>query len=179
MSREEARAAARAPLPPATWVVEGSPLRRALLSQSFRTSLPALLRYADRNSMAHSIELRLPFLDRAVAEFALSLAPTIVYRDGYRKAVLRDAVRDRVPADVLARRDKVGYETPEEQWLGSAQGRGRISEILLDRGARVAAMTDRAALADDIARGRWRDVGAVWRTVNAELWLRAFAPASG
>ena len=61
---EAARAAAATPAPAPTWAVEGSPLRRALLSQTFRSSLPKLLRYADRNSMAHSIEVRLPFLDR-------------------------------------------------------------------------------------------------------------------
>jgi asparagine synthase (glutamine-hydrolysing) len=174
---EVSRAAAASPAPAPTWVVEGSPLRRALLSQSFRSSLPTLLRYADRNSMAHSIEVRLPFLDRRVAEFALSLEPGILYRDGYRKQVLRDAVRGSVPAEVLSRRDKVGYETPEAEWFGSAEGRARIAEILLDGGGRAAAggLLDRSEIKRDLAAGAWRDVGAVWRAVNAELWLRGHA----
>jgi asparagine synthase (glutamine-hydrolysing) len=158
-----------------TWVPGGSPLRRALLAQSFRLSLPVLLRYADRNSMAHSVELRLPFLDRRVAEFALSLPPSLLYRDGYRKQVLRDAVRSEVPAAVLDRRDKVGYETPEDQWFGSEAGRARIAEILLDRDARAGAHYEPGAIERDVAAGSWRDVHAVWRAVNAELWLRAFS----
>ena len=108
----EVRAAAGA-IVPAT-VEEPSPLRRELLRQTFHTSLPTLLRYADRSSMAFSREVRLPFLDRRVAEYALSLPPTVsVVWAGVRKAVLRDAVRGLVPDEVLARRDKVGFETPQ------------------------------------------------------------------
>jgi asparagine synthase (glutamine-hydrolysing) len=169
------RAAVRARDPEPTWVPGGSPLRRALLTQSFRLSLPALLRYADRNSMAHSVELRLPFLDRRIAEFALSLEPGLLYRDGYRKAVLRDAVRADVPDAVLGRRDKVGYETPEEQWFGSPTGRKRIAEIVLDREARTGGHYEPGAIERDMAAGSWRDVHAIWRAVNAELWLRAFS----
>ena len=73
------------------------PLRRELLLQCFVTSLPQLLRYADRNSMARSRELRLPFLDRRIAEFALSLPAGWLYQAGIAKRILRDAVRDVVP----------------------------------------------------------------------------------
>jgi asparagine synthase (glutamine-hydrolysing) len=126
--------------------------------------------------MAHSVELRLPFLDRRVAEFALSLSPQVLYRDGYRKQVLRDAVRADVPADILARRDKVGYETPEERWFNTADGRSRIAAILLDGGGSDGRL-DRQAVERDLANGAWRDVGAIWRAVNAELWSHAFSVA--
>ena len=176
-SAAAARAAAAAPAAAPTWVPSGSPLRRALL-RSLRTSLPQLLRYADRNSMAHSIEVRLPFLDRRVAEFALSLAP----RDPLpRRLPQAGAARCRargVPAEVLARRDKVGYETPEAQWFGSGAGRARIAEILLDRAAAAGAgFYERTAIERDLAAGAWRDAHGIWRAVNAELWLRARAAA--
>ena len=67
--------------------------------------------------MAHSREVRLPFLEPDVAEFALSLPAGFVYRNGVTKAVLRDAVRGIVPREVLARRDKVGFETPQAAWF--------------------------------------------------------------
>src|SRR4029077_3784141 len=95
------------------------PLRRELLRQAFHTSLPGLLRYADRNSMAHSREVRLPFLDRRVAEFALSLPAEFLYRDGLTKSVLRNAVRGIVPDAVLDRRDKVGFEPPQNSWFST------------------------------------------------------------
>lgn len=113
-----------------------------------------------------------PFLDRRVAEFALSLPPRLLVRDGERKALLRDAFRDVVPAAILARRDKVGYETPEARWFGEPAARARFGELLLDRTALSRGWYDRAALERDVREG-WRDVAGLWRAVNAELWLRS------
>ena len=138
-------------------------------------ALPALLRYADRNSMAHSREVRLPFLDRRLAELALSLPPAFLYADGTTKRVLRDAVRDLVPPQVLARRDKVGFETPEARWLASPRAVTLVADVVLDRDARCAALLDRDALAADARDGSWRDPNGAWRALNLELWLRAFA----
>jgi asparagine synthase (glutamine-hydrolysing) len=148
------------------------PLRRELLRQAFHTSLPELLRYADRDSMAHGRETRLPFLDRGVVELALSLPPAFLLRGGLRKAVLRDAVRDVVPASVLDRRDKIGFEPPQDAWLADEGVRARMAEVLLDPGARTAPLVDRGTLEADVAAGRWRDARAAWRVFNLELWLR-------
>jgi asparagine synthase (glutamine-hydrolysing) len=166
-----ASAAARHENGPPDWDDWGSPLRRELLNQAFRTSLPHLCRFADHDSMAFGVEVRLPFLDPRVAEFAWSLPASLVYRGGVTKWILRQALRGLVPDVVLERSDKVGFETPEAEWLGSPRGRSRISEILLDDGA--AGGFDRTAVERDLAAGAWRDVSAVWRAVNVELWLRA------
>jgi asparagine synthase (glutamine-hydrolysing) len=164
-------------LPAVAWARSRGPLVRELVRQAFHTSMPALLRYADRNSMAHSREVRLPFLDRRVAELALSLPPAFVYADGTTKRVLRDAVRGLVPVRVLARRDKVGFETPEARWLASPRAVDRIAEVVLDPGARCAELLDRPALEADARDGSWRDPNGAWRALNLELWLRAFADA--
>ena len=82
--------------------------------------------------MAHSVEVRLPFLDRRVAEFALSLPSGLLFRGNVTKRVLRDAFRGLVPDVVLDRREKVGYETPEAMWFNSATGTRPVGEILLD-----------------------------------------------
>ncbi|HMJ01899.1 MAG TPA: asparagine synthase (glutamine-hydrolyzing), partial [Conexibacter sp.] len=150
------------------------PLRRELLRQAFHTSLPGLLRYADRNSMAHGREVRLPFLDHRVAELALSLPAAFLVRDGLTKAVLRDAAAGVVPAGVLARRDKVGYATPQARWFASEPFRARIAELLLDPAARTRELLDTAAVERDARAGAWGDVDAIWRAVNLELWLHAF-----
>lgn len=151
------------------------PLVRELARQAFHTSMPMLLRYADRNSMAHSREVRLPYLDRRIAELALSLPPDFLYRDGVRKAVLRDAARGVVPGEVLDRRDKVGFETPERRWLNEPAAVGRAADVLLDGDARTARWLDRAPLEADVRSGRWRDHKALWRGLNLELWLRGVA----
>jgi asparagine synthase (glutamine-hydrolysing) len=159
---------------PAVVATDGfqGPLVRELLRQTFVTSMPALLRYADRNSMAHSREVRLPFLDRRVAEFALSLPPAFLYRGGYTKAVLRDAVRGLVPNEVLDRRDKIGYETPQAQWLAEPSFVAAIRDVLLDPRARARGLYDMRRVEADAKAGLWRDPVGIWRVLNLELWLR-------
>ncbi len=97
-------------------------MRRELLLETFVTSLPTLLRYADRSSMAHSREVRLPYLDRRVAEYAFSLPAAFLCQDGVTKRILRDAVRGLVPESILARRDKIAFEPPQARWLTTAGG---------------------------------------------------------
>jgi asparagine synthase (glutamine-hydrolysing) len=152
----------------------GSPLARELLSETFDTSLPILLRYADRSSMAHSREVRLPFLDRRIAEFALSLPPSFLYAKGVTKRVLRDAARGFVADDVLDRRDKVGFEPPQARWLAEPPLRKLVADVLLDPGARSRGLYDPAAIERDVRNDEWRDSDAIWRALNSELWLRAF-----
>jgi len=169
----EVRAAAASTATPQVRVTGfSSPLARELLRQTFVTSMPSLLRYADRNSMAHSREVRLPFLDRRVAEFALSLPPEFLYRQGATKAILRKALSGLAPEAVLARRDKIGYETPQAKWLAEPQFIGRILDLLTDRDARSRGLYDMAAIRADADAGAWRDPDGIWRALNLELWLR-------
>jgi asparagine synthase (glutamine-hydrolysing) len=82
--------------------------------------LPHLLRYEDRNSMRHSIETRLPFLDYRVVEFAISISPQHKIQDGWTKFVLRRGMDTVLPSQVTWRRDKIGFEAPERTWIGSS-----------------------------------------------------------
>jgi asparagine synthase (glutamine-hydrolysing) len=134
--------------------------------------LPPLLRYADRNSMAHSREVRLPFLDRRIAEFALSLPARFLYRDGASKAILRQAVAGVAPAQVLARPDKIGYEVPQARWFSEPRFVSLISDVLLDRQVRTRGWYSPGAIEADVAAGRWRDPNGIWRALNLELWVR-------
>ena len=156
----------------------GSAMRRELLRETFVTSLPTLLRYADRSSMAHSREVRLPYLDRRIAEFALSLPAEFLCRDGVTKRILRDASRGFVPASVLARRDKVAFEPPEARWLASEAWRQRIAEVLLDPGTKARGVYDSAAIEADLHAGVWCDHAAVWRAFCVEVWRQAFTPSA-
>ena len=173
---EVADVAARIAPPPLSGDGFAGPLAGELLRQSLHTILPELLRYADRNSMAHSREVRLPFLSRAVAEFGFSLPAAFVYRNGVTKAVLRDAVRGLVPADVLDRRDKVAFEPPQGDWLAQPSWRALIGDVLLDRGASARHMYRADVIEADLRAGQWRDPWGIWRALNVELWLRAFVP---
>lgn len=81
------------------------------------SNLPALLRYEDKNSMWHGVEARLPFLDYRLVELALSLPGTYKIRNGWTKYMLRQAVQDVLPTQIVWRRDKRGFEAPESIWL--------------------------------------------------------------
>ena len=152
----------------------GSPLRRELLRQSFHTSLPQLLRYADRDSMAHSREVRLPLLDRRIAEFALSAPPEYLVGGGVTKRILRDAVRDVVPPEILARRDKVGFEPPQARWLETAAAIELAVDVLLDPASRATGLYDASAVEADAAGGRLaRSGGTLARAERRALAGRA------
>ena len=102
--------------------MEHEGLKHSLHLTLTETSLPQLLRSEDRNSMAFSIESRVPFLTPALAEFILALPEDyIVSCNGTSKAVFRQAMRGIVPDSILDRRDKLGFPTPEQQWLASAR----------------------------------------------------------
>jgi len=117
----------------------------------------------------------LPFLDRRVAEFALSLPPGFLYRGGVTKRVLRDAVRGLVPAGVLDRREKLAYQTPEQAWFSTPAFVERAREVLLDQASRAHGLYDVEAIAADARAGSWRNASALWRAMNVELWRSAFA----
>jgi asparagine synthase (glutamine-hydrolysing) len=82
-----------------------------------KTTLPLLLRYEDRNSMAFSIEARLPFLDYRLVEQSISLAPSLKIQDGWTKWVLRTSMSDLLPHNIAWRRNKIGFAAPEDLWL--------------------------------------------------------------
>ena len=91
--------------------------RELLLRESTLTGLQSLLRYGDRNSMIWGRELRLPFLDHRIIEFLFSLPDDMIFRNGWTKYILRRSVEGIVPDEITWRRDKIGFEPPQDQWL--------------------------------------------------------------
>ena len=87
------------------------------VQQMFVFDLPVLLHHEDRNSMAFSVEGRLPFLDYRLVEFILSLPDEYRLSDGLTKKILRYAMKDILPDGVCNRMTKLGFVTPEETWM--------------------------------------------------------------
>jgi len=92
-------------------------LEDILYYNTFTSGLGELLRYADRNSMAHSREVRLPFLDHSLVEFIFSLPSSYKIHDGFTKWILRQSMQPLLPAEIVWRKDKIGYEPPQQQWM--------------------------------------------------------------
>ena len=83
-----------------------------------RFTVPALVHYEDRMSMAHSREVRLPFLDYRLISFCLQSPDSRKLQKGWTKYMLRRAMQGRLPDSIVWRRDKQGFLTPQENWLG-------------------------------------------------------------
>lgn len=150
-------------------------LKSELLRDLRTTSLPALLRYEDRNSMAFSIESRVPFLTPSLVEFVLSLPENyIVGDDGTTKRVFREAMRGIVPDAILDRRDKIGFATPEDQWMRRLDG--WIRKLLASDAARSIPALDIGRTQDlwqATVEGRRCDF-EIWRALNVIHWSQQF-----
>lgn len=141
-----------------------------------RWSLPGLLRYEDRNSMAHSVETRLPFLDYRLAQFCVGLPERFMFRRGRTKGVLIESVADVLPNEVLNRTSKIGFETPQDFWM-----RGRLGAFLAQR-VRGSKALQEIIDADKVAESfaDYRHGGArhrsadLFRVASLALWLDRF-----
>ncbi|MGI8950080.1 MAG: asparagine synthase (glutamine-hydrolyzing) [Chitinophagaceae bacterium] len=96
-------------------------LNDILYYNSFQLGLEELLRYADRNSMAHSREVRLPFLNHELVEFIFRLPSSFKIKNGFTKWILRQSMRSFLPAKIVWSKDKIGYEPPQKQWMQNKQ----------------------------------------------------------
>ena len=101
-------------------------LNHILYYNSFGNGLEELLHYADRNSMAHGREVRLPFLDHRLAAYIYALPATVKIKAGYTKWILRSAMSDQLPASICWNRVKTGFEPPQGDWLNTPAAREAI-----------------------------------------------------
>lgn len=112
-------------------------LNSALYFNSFVNGLEELLRYADRNSMAHAVEVRLPFLNHQLAEFLFTLPPQFKIKDGWTKWILRHSMKDVLPKEIVWQKDKIGFEPPQKNWMSNKFIQDRIQEskkLLVQKG---------------------------------------------
>jgi asparagine synthase (glutamine-hydrolysing) len=142
-----------------------------------RFSLPVLLRHEDRNSMAWSVETRVPFLDHRLVEFLLGLPVEFNLRSGQTKALLRRAFSGALPEAVLNRRDKMGYATPQSVWMQGPLGVRMLEE--LNESKLASAMLDVRAFTK-----RWRTAStsrrfamqtSLFRAGVFSAWARRFS----
>jgi asparagine synthase (glutamine-hydrolysing) len=102
---------------PAFFGTRSSGVRSLSEVQLNTTSLPKLLHWEDRNSMAKSVEGRVPFLDHRVVEFALGLPDELKVSRGVTKRILREAMRGILPEEIANRKDKIGFAASEREWF--------------------------------------------------------------
>ncbi len=150
-------------------------LKRRLVQDLTTYSLPSLLRYEDRNSMAESIESRVPFLDLELVEHVLSLPSDALMRGRLSRAVFRDAIKGHVPDQIRTRRKKIGFTTPEMRWL--RRERAAVMGVLRSPSFLARPYWDGPMIADAFTAmcdGRVEESLFFWRVLNLEVWLRVY-----
>lgn len=135
-----------------------------------QNSLPDLLRYADRNSMAHGVESRAPYLDYRLVEYLAALPADYKIHNGWTKYVARCSFAGKLPDEITWRRDKMGFPTPEKTWFTDPLREWGMDILkkaifLPELGVR----SDIANNFDHLAKGF-----SLWKLINMELWARVF-----
>jgi asparagine synthase (glutamine-hydrolysing) len=157
------------------WANSSGDLLHKLLYTDIKTYLVELLMKQDQMSMAASIESRVPFLDHILVEQAMRI-PTKYLLDGLAgKMVLKRAVEDILPHDILYRK-KMGFPTPWERWLQGDQ-LDEVEEMLTSERSQARGLFQVDALRHIFAehRKKQRDhTDRIWRLMNLEMWHRVF-----
>ena len=150
---------------PATFNLNG-----ALYFNTFIHGLEELLRLADRNSMAHGREVRLPFLDHELVEFVFSLPSHFKIRQGWTKWILRNSMAGKLPVDIVWRKRKVGFEPPQKDWMQDPRVQEMIHQAK-QKLVREKILNPRVLDRPVIAGSSHGAGGNDWRYLTAAAWL--------
>lgn len=158
------------------------PLRRnpsnSFYDQSFQqllfSSVPMLLHYEDRDSMAHAVESRTPFLDYRLVEFNLGLPSEMKVSGGWTKHVMRAAMKGTLPEEIRMRVDKIGFATAEEEWM-------RHRPLQFAAGLKEAVEVSEGVIREDalhlfeqMVEGRIAFDFTPWRMISFGQWAKCF-----
>jgi asparagine synthase (glutamine-hydrolysing) len=135
----------------------------------FESNLPPLLRYEDKNSMAHSIETRLPFLDPEFVRFAVSLNSRLKMDRGWGKLILRQAMDGKMPDQVTWRKSKLGFVAPESKWM--KEHKSNVESAVMQSPLLANLLAPKATMKKVLLAAK---PGLRWRLYSLALWARAF-----
>ncbi|MEP7319153.1 MAG: asparagine synthase (glutamine-hydrolyzing) [Panacibacter sp.] len=143
-------------------------------SQISASNLPKLVHWEDRNSMAFSIEARVPFLDYRLAGFLYHLPVEKKISCGVTKTILRNAMKDVLPMKILNRKDKMGFVTPEEEWI-------KMHRVELRKDIEKAIEISNGFINknilfqfDNIVSGKVKFNPTIWRVLCFAKWIEVF-----
>ncbi|MGQ0684289.1 asparagine synthase (glutamine-hydrolyzing) [Bradyrhizobium sp.] len=155
---------------------EWDALNRRLYRLFHGTVLPTILRNFDRVSMAHGIEVRMPFMDWRLVTYTMALPGTSKSSDTHTKWIARRAMQGRMPEDIRMGRRKIGFNSPMPEWLNGPLA-GWIASLLNQKVPAFSEFVDEARLDRKVgqlnaARGwDWQSVGAIWPYLNMKWSL--------
>ncbi len=150
-------------------------IKELSIAQLTTSNLPMLLHWEDRDSMAHSIESRVPFLDYRLIEFVAGLPDRFKLSDGMTKRVMREGMTGIIPDMIRNRVDKLGFVTPEEVWLKSNAESFKCQLITSIERSGGIIRPSALGLFDDIVTARRPFSFVIWRLLNFGEWLSRFS----
>lgn len=148
--------------------------------QLFRSSLPYQLHSADRNSMCHSVEARLPFLDHRLVEFSYTLPDSCKISKGMSKIILREALENILPRKIRERKTKLGFPAPELKWM--KRNHRWIAETIGESAGILEKFITREKLQAALelfSKGSLTDQSFLFRVLSFASWLRIFNVSFG
>ncbi|MCI0450577.1 MAG: asparagine synthase (glutamine-hydrolyzing) [Chlorobi bacterium] len=151
-------------------MIATSGLQSNRLSNLWNISLPSLLRYEDKNSMAFSVEARLPFLDHRLVEFIFSIPLNKLIHKGWTKHVLRESLKGKIPEDIRMRKGKLAFSVPQKKWMNE------ISDYLIETFSndfRAGKYIDKNRIIKIIKSGNYNDK-FIYRAFALEKWMKVF-----
>lgn len=155
-------------------------LNQTLFVSTHETILPTMLRNYDRDSMANGVEIRMPFLDYRIVEFAFSIGWRSKLHNAYPKSIIRDAIAPFAPEEIAYRRTKIGFNAPAVDWM-----QGMYKDFYLDTVSSadfkncdlVENPEETKAALEAVIRGeknQFSDATDVWNQIQPYLWEQAF-----
>ena len=154
-------------------------LHESLSLTLYSTAIPHLLRWEDKNSMRWSIESRPPFLDVNLVEAAMSLPAESKISQGRTKVIFKEAVKDILPPMIRERKDKIGFDTPVDDFFRNEEIIQFCKEILYSEKFKNRPYWNWNEVERQYNRhlqGKMNIGDTIWKWINLEVWLREFFP---
>ena len=155
-------------------------LNSQLYTSVHKTILPTLLRNYDRYSMANGVEIRMPFMDHRIVSFAFSIPWTSKIRNGYSKAIIRDALGKYIPNRVVSRRDKIGFNSPLVEWMKGPL-KPFLQEVISDNSFNQSSLINPKAVRKEILsvirndKLKFSEATNAWTKLTPYLWEKAIS----
>jgi len=135
--------------------------------------LPALLHFEDRNSMAHSVESRVPFLDHRLVAFCMQLPPEYKISKGIRKSLLRESMKMILPKSILKRFDKLGFVSPQEEWIKEYKEEFEKEIVLIIRNYPSIFNEKLVNFSKDVLKNeKQKHYPLLWRVMSLGRWMK-------
>jgi len=135
------------------------------------------LLWADKSGMRFSVETRFPFLDHNLIESTIDCAPDMILKNGWTKHILREAMTGVLPEKIRTRKSKIGFETPEHDWIRQAHYVKFIKEIFQSasfKNRKYFNQDNIKALYQKHLDGTVNEANTIWKIIHLELWFRKY-----